>query len=85
MPLFQAYRATMCPDTGFETIKKTEMTIILPVMTDRPESIIAAIKKEITEVVAHVDEACSRVYTSGNISTPRCPSNAKTNPRPINT
>ena len=57
MPLFQAYRATMWADTGFETIKKADMTTILPVVTDRPDSTIAAMKKDTTEVVVQVAEA----------------------------
>ena len=61
MPLLQAYRATIWEETGFETRKNTDMTTILPVMRENPESTIAAMKKEITEVVAQVDDACKRV------------------------
>ena len=47
----------MWADTGLEIKKKSVITSIFPVTAEMPESIIAAINTDITEVVLHVDEA----------------------------
>jgi hypothetical protein len=78
--LCQAYRAIIYDDTGLEIRKKIVMTRIFPVRGEKPALSMAAIKIENTEVVAHVEEAWSLVYTSGKIKTPRLPIILKTIP-----
>ena len=69
----QAYRATICVETGLDIRKKNRMIRILPVIGEKPASSMQAKNTEITDVVAAMAEACKREYTSGKTRTPIFP------------
>jgi len=75
----------MCAETGLDTKKKRAITKSRPDVGESPEINMTAIMAESTEVVLHVEETWSRVYTSGIIKSPRFPIIPKTKAKPKKT
>ena len=51
----------ICVETGLDMTKNSVLTIILPVMGEKPAPAIAAMNTDMTAVVVQVEDVCKRV------------------------